>query len=112
LRQRAGTWNIEAPADAVLTVMAVFHRVGMVLIAVMAAAIPSVAQSPREELMLDWLALVRSHEAGTMDDASTSASEWSPDQVEIFLPHALAAIDAPTLIRALSMHTDIATPLP
>ena len=43
-----------------------------------------------------------------MDAASTSASEWSPDQVEIFLPHALAAIDAPTLIRALSMHTDIA----
>ena len=74
----------------------------------MAAATPSAAQSPSEQLMLDWLALVRSHEPGTMDDASTSASEWSPDQIEIFLPQALVAIDAPTLIRALSMHTDIA----
>jgi tetratricopeptide (TPR) repeat protein len=88
--------------------MAVFHRVGIALIAVMAAAVPGAAQSPSEQLMLDWLALVRSHEPGTMDAASTSASEWSPDQVEIFLPQALAAIDAPTLIRALSMHTDIA----
>jgi hypothetical protein len=88
--------------------MAAFHRVAIALVAVMAAAIPSAAQSPSEQLMLDWLALVRSHEPGTMDDASTSASEWSPDQIEIFLPHALVAIDAPTLVRALSMHTDIA----
>jgi hypothetical protein len=88
--------------------MAVFRHVGIALVAVLAAAIPSAAQSPSEHIMLDWLALVRSHRAGTMDDASTSASEWAPDQVEMVLPQALATIDAPTLIRALSMHTDIA----
>jgi len=103
--------------------MAVFHRLGLAtrlatarhfhhgllaLVAVVAAVVPCAAQSPSEELKLDWLALVRSHEPGTMDDASTTASTWSPDQIEIVLKLALAGIDAPTLIRALSMHTDIA----
>jgi hypothetical protein len=88
--------------------MAVSHRIAIALVAVVAAAIPSAAQSPSEQLILDWLALVRAHEPGTMDDASTSTSEWSPDQVELLLPHALAGTDVPTLIRALSMHTDIA----
>ena len=88
--------------------MATLHRVGTALVAFMVMAIPSAAQSPSETLMLDWLALVRSHEAGTMDDASASASELSPDQIDIFLPRALESIDVPTLKRALSMHTDIA----
>jgi hypothetical protein len=87
-----------------------FHHglLGIALVAVMAAAIPSAAQSSSEERMLDWLALVRSHEAGTMDDAATSAATWSPELIDIVLPQALATIDASTLRRALSMHTDIA----
>jgi hypothetical protein len=87
-----------------------FHHglLGIAFVAVMAAAIPSAAQSSSEELMLDWLALVRAHEAGTMDDAATSAAEWSPELIDIVLPQALATIDASTLRRALSMHTDIA----
>lgn len=88
--------------------MAILSRAGLVILAVLAVAIPGAAQSPGEELVLDWLVLVRSHEAGTMDDAATSVAAWSPDQIDIVLSKALATIDVPTLRRALSMYTDIA----
>lgn len=61
-----------------------------------------------EQRVSEWTAAVRAHTTGTVDDAVRTVAPWKREHVALVLRLALPEADAGTLVRALSLHTDIA----